>query len=44
MSLINDALKRAKEAQRPPPQSGVPPMRPVEIKRKEQDFLSLIHI
>jgi hypothetical protein len=38
MSLINDALKRAKEAQRPPPQSGVPPMRPVEIKRKEQDF------
>lgn len=38
MSLINDALKRAKEAQRENTPSGVSPMRPVEVKRQERDF------
>jgi hypothetical protein len=38
MSLINDALKRAKEAQRNDIPSGVSPMRPVEANRRERDF------
>ena len=38
MSLINDALKRAKAAQRKNIPSGVTPMRPIESTRKERDF------
>jgi hypothetical protein len=39
MSLINDALKRAKESQRNDvPSSGVSPMRPVEMNAKEREF------
>ena len=38
MSLINDALKRAKEAQRKNVSSGVTPMRPIEVRRRERDF------
>ena len=39
MSLINDALKRAKNAQpNNPPPSGMSPMRPVEPRREERDF------
>jgi hypothetical protein len=39
MSLINDALKRAKNAQQnSPPPSGMSPMRPVEPRREERDF------
>jgi hypothetical protein len=39
MSKINDALKRAKNAQRPnTPPSGVTPMRPIEPKKEERDF------
>ena len=38
MSLINDALKRAKEAQRKETPSGGSPMRPVEAKPTERDF------
>jgi hypothetical protein len=39
MSLINDALKRAKDAQRKnTPPSGVSPMRPIEVKREERDL------
>jgi hypothetical protein len=39
MSLINDALKRAKDAQRKnTPPSGVSPMRPIETKREERDL------
>jgi hypothetical protein len=38
MSLINDALKRAKEAQRKNIPSGVSPMRPIEVKREKRDL------
>jgi hypothetical protein len=38
MSLINDALKRAKESQRNDTPSGVSPMRPVDSNEKERDF------
>jgi hypothetical protein len=38
MSLINDALKRAKAAQQKNIPSGVTPMRPIESTRKERDF------
>jgi hypothetical protein len=38
MSLINDALKRAKESQRKDAPSGVAPLRPVETDRPERDF------
>ena len=39
MSLINDALKRAKDAQqKDAPPSGVTPMRPVEPLREERNF------
>jgi hypothetical protein len=38
MSLINDALKRAKESQRGDNSSGVSPLRPVESHVKERDF------
>jgi hypothetical protein len=38
MSLINDALKRAKESQRNDTPSGVSPMRPVETHCPERDF------
>jgi hypothetical protein len=38
MSLINDALKRAKNAQRKNTPSGVAPMRPIEPKDEERDF------
>jgi hypothetical protein len=38
MSLINDALKRAKESQRNDKPSGVSPMRPVETNERERDF------
>lgn len=38
MSLINDALKRAKEAQQKNISSGATPMRPIETRRRERDF------
>jgi hypothetical protein len=38
MSLINDALKRAKESQRKDEPSGLSPLRPVETNPKERDF------
>jgi hypothetical protein len=38
MSLINDALKRAKEAQRKTPPSGTSPMRPIEAREEERDY------
>jgi hypothetical protein len=38
MSQINDALKRAKNAQRQNPPSGPTPMRPVEPKDEERDY------
>jgi hypothetical protein len=38
MSLINDALKRAKESQRNDAPSGVSPMRPVETHCPEREF------
>jgi hypothetical protein len=38
MSLINDALKRAKNAQRENLPSSVSPLRPVETQRRERDF------
>jgi hypothetical protein len=38
MSLINDALKRAKEAQRNDPPSGMSPLRSVESDQKEREF------
>lgn len=34
MSLINDALKRARESQRNDPPSGVPPLPPVESRAR----------
>lgn len=37
MSLINDALKRAKESQRKDAPSGVSPLRPMETNEKECD-------
>jgi len=37
MSLINDALKRARESQQKNPPSGGPPLRPVEIRRPRRD-------
>jgi hypothetical protein len=38
MSLINDALKRAKEAQHGKPWSGTPPVRPIEVREEERDY------
>ena len=38
MSLINDALKRAKEAQRKNIPSGATPMLPIASRKKERDF------
>jgi hypothetical protein len=39
MSKINDALKRAKNAQQKnTPYSGVTPMRPIEEKKEERDY------
>jgi cytoskeletal protein RodZ len=39
MSQINDALKRAKNAQsKNSPQSGVAPMRPIEPRKEERDY------
>jgi hypothetical protein len=38
MSLINDALKRAKESQRNDVPSGVSPMRPVDTNQPEREF------
>lgn len=40
MSLINDALKRAKEAQRPNPPSGVAAIRTIEARPKERPLTS----
>ena len=34
MSLINDALKQARQSQQPNPPSGQPPLRPVEPARR----------
>ena len=44
MSLINDALKRAKESQRSDTPAGAPPMRPVEAKRTERDFSLILPV
>jgi hypothetical protein len=45
MSLINDALKRAKNAQQKnTPPSGLTPMLPVESRRQERDFSLLVPI
>jgi hypothetical protein len=38
MSLINDALKHAKESQRKDSPSGLSPLRPVETNRPEREF------
>jgi hypothetical protein len=38
MSLINDALKRAKESQRKNTPSGGAPLRPVEVREEERDY------
>src|SRR6266705_4181364 len=40
MSLINDALKRAQEAQRPNPASSVASIRTIETRQKERPFIS----
>ena len=42
MSLINDALKRAQEAQRPNVPSGVASMRTIETRPRERPFFSRI--
>jgi hypothetical protein len=48
MSLINDALKRAKESQRKnTPPSGVSPMRPmrpIEVKREKRDLSWILSV
>lgn len=44
MSLINDALKRAKEAQRKETPPGGSPMRPVEAKPAERDFSLILPV
>jgi hypothetical protein len=38
MSLINDALKRAKEAQRKNPPPGAPPLTPYNARENERDL------
>jgi hypothetical protein len=38
MSLINDALKRAKEAQRKNTPPGAAPLRPIEAREEERDY------
>jgi hypothetical protein len=45
MSQINDALKRAKNAQQKnSPHSGVTPMRPIEPKNEERDYTWVLPI
>jgi hypothetical protein len=38
MSLINDALKRAREAQRKNQPPGATPVRPMEVREEERDY------
>jgi hypothetical protein len=44
MSLLNDALKRAKESQRSDAPSGVSLLRPVEVRRKDRDFSRVLPV
>jgi hypothetical protein len=44
MSKINDALKRAKDAQRQNTPSGMTPMRPIEEKKEERDLTWILPV